>query len=165
MYYHQIDFLTQTRFFAVSFFAGIVDGVLALILCSNAIAAKIRVFTDILFSLFSVLLIVCCNIIFQDAALRIYEFIAFVAGVLLVVFLFKKKSDRALSSAVRFVNVHVLEPLCLICKRCVKKTKNILKKSREVVYNFYSKSKEKCFTHAKRKKQKNKEKKATETNA
>lgn len=139
MYYHQIDFFTQSTFFIISFIAGLTDGVLALFLCSPVFKGKTKFFFDILFCVCTVLLIVCTNILFQDAALRVYEMIAFLTALLLFCGIFKKRSDALVIKIDNRLRQHILKPFHSFCKNSMNKCKNILKKQREVVYNLIHK--------------------------
>lgn len=159
MYYHQIDFFTQAAFFMYSFIAGIVAGFFALFLCSAAFKGKTKVVLDIIFCLICVLILVCTNIVFQDAALRVYEVISFLSSLILFVVLFKKKSDILTEKLFRFIQKLIIQPIYRFCKYIINKLKNILKKIGIVVYNFIQKFKEKMKRNAKS----NKEKKKKET--
>ena len=156
MYYHNIDFFTQASFFCYSFAAGILDGVLALFLCSSAWShcKRLKIVFDIFFALISVFLIVITNIIFQDAALRFYEMLAFFIALILFLCIFKKRGDKLTKTLFSFVYHHFVFPLMRLCKQIINKLKNVLKKIGNVVYNFIQKSKERIKQHAKKEKTK-----------
>ena len=165
MYFHQIDFLTQSRFFLYSFIAGLFNGFIALILCSAAIKGKLKFISDILFCLTSVLLLVCTNIVFQDAALRVYEIAAFLSAGILVIILVKKRSDAIALKLFGFFEKVIWQPFIQKCKLLINKCKKLLKKADTVVYNFNKKFKEKFRSHAaigKKEKQKKEEEKNRE---
>ena len=162
MYYHQIDFVTQAAFFFYSFIAGIIAGVFALILCSSAFKGKIKAVLDIIFCLLSVFILVCTNIIFQDAALRVYEVISFISALILIVAVFKKKSDILTQKVFQFFFHFFIKPIQSFCKYIINKIKKILKKIGDVVYNFIHNNKEKMKRNARTKKEKKKKEDASE---
>ena len=166
MYYHQIDFPTQALFFIYSFAAGIVDGCFALILCSGAIKrTRIKIISDIAFCLISVLIIVCTNIVLQDAALRIYEVIAFLAAFILFLLIFKRKSDKVSEKAYAIIKKRIITPIYTLCKHIINISKKILKKIHEVVYNFIHKCKELLKRHGGKEKSKKEKDKTGQTAA
>ena len=158
MYYHQIDFFTQSKFFIISFIAGVLSSFFALILCSKVISKKLKYISDVLFCLISLLIFVCTNIAFQDAALRHYEIFAFVFGLIISVFVFKKKTDIFIE---KFYQKFFFPLFSLIEKEykfIINKLKTLLKKVRSLLYNLISKIKELFFNNAKSKRKKQKEK-------
>ncbi len=136
MYYHDIGFLAQSKFFLYSLCAGVADGLLALLLCSKAIKGKAAVICDFIYCLLSVLLIVCVNIVMQDAALRVYQMIAFLTALILTLILLKKRSDKIALAVQSFLSDKLFRPVFRHCKYIINKLKNILKKAYDVVYNF-----------------------------
>ena len=159
MYYHQIDFPTQALFFFYSCCAGIIDGFFALILCSRAIKnRRVKLITDIAFCFISVLILVCTNIIFQDAALRVYEVFAFLSALLLFLILFKKRSDAITEKFYMLIRKYILIPIFHFCKLIINICKKILKKIYQVVYNFIYKCKELLKRNVKKEKSKKEEK-------
>lgn len=156
MYYHQIDFFTQSRFFFISFGAGLLASLFSFFLCSKVISKKIKIITDIIFCLICVLIIVCTNIAFEDAALRLYELIAFISALLLMVFLFKKRVDMIAEKVCKSVIFPIFSFFKKECKIIINKLKSLLKKIRSVLYNLLRKLKEHFFTNAKSKQKKQK---------
>ena len=147
MYYHQIDFFTQSAFFFISFIAGLFNGVLAVFLCSPIFTGKIKIAFDLLFCLCTVVVIVCINILYQDAALRVYEMIAFITALILFCAIFKKRSDALVLKIHSRLKRHLYLPVKTICKNSMNKCKNILKRQREVVYNYFTHKHFRSFKH------------------
>ena len=168
MYYHDIGFLAQSGFFFVSFVTGVAAGFFALVLLAKPLSGKVRFLCDIVFCLMCVLLLVCTNIIYQDAALRVYEFLAFLLGLGLVLLVLKKHSDRFAQKVVNFGAKYIRVPLSNFCKNIMNKLKNILKKVHCMLYNFINQRKEKYKRNGgqtKKKKEKKESQQATETAA
>ncbi|MBR0414186.1 MAG: hypothetical protein IJI67_03845 [Clostridia bacterium] len=94
------------------------------------------------FCLLCVLLIVCTNIVFQEGALRVYEVIAFLTALVLVIIFLKKKSDKAAVKVSVFLYNNLFCPLSQLFKHIMNNIKKLLKKARQMVYNFTNKSKE-----------------------
>jgi len=142
MYYHDIAFGAQARFFLISFAAGLIAGCFALLLCAKPLKGALRFMGDIVFCLICVLLVVCNNIVFQEGALRVYEVIAFLIALASVVIILKKKSDKAAVKVSVLLQKILFLPLTKLFKHIMNNIKKLLKKARRMVYNFTNKSKE-----------------------
>ena len=159
MYYHDIAFSTQLRFCLISFIAGSVSGLCALFLCAKPLKGALRFVCDVVFCLLSVFILVCTNIVFQEGALRVYQVAAFLAGLLLIVVLLKKHSDRVAEYLAEIGMRYLVLPCKGLYKHIVNNIKNLLKKGLNIVYNSINKMKEYQKRHAKDKALKKEKKK------
>ena len=160
MYYHDIAFLAQSKFFIYSLLAGMADGVLCLFFCSKSVKESRKFVFDFLFCILSCFIIVIVNIAFQDAALRIYEVLAFILGLFLVVFTLKKRTDKVFVIVKNHLNKHFFTPVLNLFKLIINKIKLLLKKLHTMLYNLYSKFKEIKKRDAKKRTKKEKKEKA-----
>ncbi|MBE6817631.1 MAG: hypothetical protein E7517_00530 [Ruminococcaceae bacterium] len=165
MYYHDIAFGAQFRFFLISFAAGLAAGVCALFLCAKPFKGALRSIFDIVLCLLSVMLFVCTNLVFQEGAMRVYELAAFLIALILIVVLFKKHSDKVALKLADVVKKCFIQPVKRLFKYIVNNIKKLLKKARIIVYNSinqikeYQKSKWRvpCPRKKRRKRRKNRE--------
>lgn len=135
MYYHSIDFKTQSAFFLFSFLAGVLSGFLFLLLTANFKKRKIAIISETLACVLSLLIFLCTNLVFEDAALRVYELIAYLCAFILTVLLLKPARDKL---AKKLYN-RFGKPFYERIKQLVNSLRRVLKKEWRIVYNFLNK--------------------------
>lgn len=139
MYYHEIAFLPQFRFLLTSFLFGIADGIICTVLCCPFFSKIVKSLFDFLFVIITCTIIVITNIIYQDAALRVYEVIAFFVGIIVVVITIKRKSDLILLNLYKKVLIRIFTPAKRIYELIINNLKILLKKISLMLYNLYIK--------------------------
>ena len=146
MYYHEISLFPQLGFLLYSVFSGMIDGVICIFLCNPLFNKKMRFIADLIFTFLSTFLIVITNLIYQDAALRLYELLGFFFGLVLILITIKQRSDKFFIKRKNSLNKRIIIPINNKCKIIINKTKLVLKKITLLLYNLYnrmfSKSKE-----------------------
>lgn len=147
MYYHEISLFPQLRFLLYSVFSGIIDGVLCVLLCNPLFGKKARAVIDFIFVLISAFIIVFTNLVYQEAALRLYELLGFFFGLILIILTLKHKTDKFFLKRKTFYTKRIIFPIKNKSKLIFNKIKIILKKVTSLLYNLnnriLNKSKEK----------------------
>ena len=138
MYYHEISLLPQLRFLLYSVLSGMIDGVICALLCNPLFTKKVRLITDVIFSLFTTLIIVATNLVYQEGALRLYQLLGFFFGLILIIITFKHKTDKFFIKHKNIYNKRIVIPLNNKCKIIINKTKLVLKKVTSLLYNLYN---------------------------
>lgn len=132
MYFHQISFFPQLGFFLISFFAGVSDGLLCLFICPSFLKRVLKGLSDFVFCIISASVFVIINIAYQDASFRLYQLIAFLLGLVLVLIFIKPKTDKIF---LLFYNKFIVKIINFLSFLFLK-TKILLKRLYILMYNF-----------------------------
>lgn len=137
MYYHEIAFLPQFRFLLTSFLFGIADGIICTVLCFPFFNKTVKFIVDFIFVIITCAVIVITNIIYQDAALRVYEVVSFFAGIMVVIITIKRKTDLLLLNLYKKIIIKIFNPTKRIYELIINYLKILLKKISLMLYNLY----------------------------
>ena len=159
MYYHSIDFKTQGTFLLFSMIAGCFAGIVFILLFSRNRKKLKAVFSDILACVAPLFILVCTNIVLEDAALRVYEVITFICSLILTVLFLKPMKDKVLDK-IRFLNTKTADkPVFRKSKQLVNSFRIVLKNDTRIVYNFFKRKVGDTINHERKRCKKEKEKK------